>query len=177
MHGGTVTRGDRETELSCDRFCGRKIRQVFTPLVYIIFCSFVIEIFTAACCQRSEGNARLATAMFTKKISSGVILCMSGAESVSTTSERTCRRIRPKATQTLTAPLLKPEKDSLITIEKYVMVILTVLQCFIGVVMRRHFFYMTSDRCVSYRRPLTGQCWIDILFVFIRTNFVILVRF
>ena len=68
MHDGTVIRGDRKTEPSCDRFCGRKIRQCFTPLLYIILCSFVVEIFTAACWQKREGNARLETAMFTKKI-------------------------------------------------------------------------------------------------------------
>ncbi len=68
MYGGTVTRGDRKTELSCDRFRGRKIRQCFTPLIYEIFCSFVVEIVTAASWQRRQGNARLATAMFTNKI-------------------------------------------------------------------------------------------------------------
>ncbi len=102
---------------------------------------------------------------------------MSGAESVSTMPERTCRRICPKTTQTLTAPLLKPQNDRLITNKKYVMAILTVLQCFNGIVMCRHFFNTNSNKCVSYRRPLTSQCWIVFFFlVFIRTNSFILFR-
>ena len=75
------------------------------------FCSPAVEIVTVAWIQSRDENEGLKNAMFTKNSSSGVMICTSDVESVSTTPECTSR---PKPAPTSTAPLVTPNTDMLI---------------------------------------------------------------
>ncbi len=82
----------------------------------------------------------------------------SGVELVSTTPECTSRRSRPKLAPSFTTPPVTPNIDILVVINKCMVVDWTVLHCFIGVFVCRHFyFYMTFTRCVIGRRSFTGK--------------------
>ena len=110
--------------------------------------------------REEKGMRDLQPRCLLKISSSGVIMIMSGVDSVLTTPECTCRRTRSKAAPTLTAPIIKPQIDRCITINKYVMVVLTVLEYFVGDVICRHCFFLHDLEQVRLIPTMHYRCCI-----------------